>query len=139
VLNAPGAGRWRLPTQGVVGLVSKRLPREHAAGWEITALDQASLRRAKRLAPQVAELAPPDGQAASARLVLGLWCQPKEAHRLVTRTRSILEEIPLVPRRQVRLWRDWETLLQPLTACEEISLAATQSPGSFEMRLAGCR
>ena len=139
VLNAPGAGRWRLPTQGVAGLVSKRLPKGHAAGWEITALDQASLRRAKRLAPQVAKLAPPDGQTASARLVLGLWCQPKEAHQLVTRTRSILEEIPLVPRRQVRLWRDWETLLQPLTACEEISLAATQSPGSFEMRLAGCR
>lgn len=139
VLNAPGGGRWTLPTQGIAGLVSKRLPKGHAAGWEITALDQASLRRAKRLAPRLAKLTPPDGQPASARLVLGLWCQPREAHRLVVQTRTILEEIPLVPRRQVRRWQAWETLLAPVTACEEISLAATQSPGSFEMRLAGCR
>jgi hypothetical protein len=87
----------------------------------------------------VATLAHPDGRPAAARLILGLWCQPNAAHRLVARTRRILEEIPLVPRRQVRRWHDWETLLEPVAGCEEFSLAGTEAPGSFEMRLAGCR
>lgn len=138
VFHPPGRERWSLPAQGIAGLLADRLPKGNAAGWRIVALDAASLRRAKRLAPGIASLAPPEGDAAGARLVLGLWAQPGPTRGLVGRTRGILEKIPLVDPRQVQLWRDWERLLEPVADCEQISLAATQAPPSFGLRFHGC-
>jgi len=71
-------------------------------------------------------------------LVLGLWLRPRPARDLVAKLRKAFEQVPLVERRQVQAWRDWETLLGPLAACDRVSLAATRSPSAFLLRLNGC-
>ena len=143
VFNAPGEEpRWGLPAQGsLAGLVSKSLPRGEVAGWKINAVDQASLRRAKALAPRLSRLTSPkpDGKLGDGgRLVLGLWAQPRPALKVVAEIRKILQGLPLVSRVQVRTWRDWETLLRPLGHCEGLELTATQAPPSFRLELQGC-
>jgi hypothetical protein len=138
ILHPPGKERWRLPAQGIAGLLSERLHRGNSAGWRVVALDAGSLARARSLAPGISSLTPPQGDGPDGRLVLGLWMQPRPALRLVAQTRKILEKIPLVDRAQVQRWRDWERIMSPLAPCEEVSLAASQSPPSFRLRFHGC-
>ena len=138
ILHPPGQERWRLPAQGIAGLLSERLHRGNSAGWRVVALDAGSLARARSLAPGISSLTPPQGDGSEGRLVLGLWLQPRPALRLVAQTRKILEKIPLVDRAQVQRWRDWERIMAPLAPCEEVSLAATQSPASFRLRFHAC-
>jgi hypothetical protein len=136
--NPPGERRWGLPARGLASLLTDNLPRGNAAGWSLVALDDASLARAEALAPRIAELVPPAGEGPGARMVLGLWLRPHPALRLISGFRQSLEKIPLVERRQVERWRNWETLLSPLDSCEQASLAATQSPSAFLLRLHHC-
>jgi hypothetical protein len=138
VFNARRSRRWGLPARGLAGLLAKNLPRGNAAGWSIVALDAASLARAEALAPQISALVPPAGDGPGGRLVLGLWLRPRPALRLVIKLRKGFEKVPLIERRQVQAWQDWETLLEPLAACDRISLAATRSPSAFLLRLQGC-
>src|SRR6185295_16390867 len=138
VFNPPGGRRWALPARGLAGLLARNLPRGHAAGWDIVALDAASLGRAEALAPAISALVPPAGDGLDGRLVLGLWLRPRPALDLITKLRQGFEKVPLIERRQVAGWRDWETLLGPLAGCDRISLAATRSPSSFLLRLHGC-
>jgi hypothetical protein len=130
--------RWALPAQGLAGMLTEGLPRGNEAGWRIVALDAGSLARARDLAPGISSLTPPEGDLSEGRLVLGVWLDPEPALRLVAQTRKVLEKIPLVDPEQVRLWRDWERILQPVAGCDEISLAGTRSPPSFALRLHGC-
>ncbi|HYX26786.1 MAG TPA: hypothetical protein VFC23_21720 [Thermoanaerobaculia bacterium] len=138
VLNPPGGTRWALPARGLAGLLTDNLPRGNAAGWEVVALDATSLDRAAALAPEISALVPPDASGSDGRLVLGAWLRPRPALRLVTQMRRGLEKVPLIDPRQVQRWRDWETLLAPVAACERLSLAATRSPSAFRLRLHGC-
>lgn len=138
VFNPPGSRRWALPARGLAGILARNLPRGNSAGWDIVALDAASLARAEALAPEISALDPPAGDGPGSRLVLGLWLRPRDALRLVTTLRKGFEKVPLVERRQVQTWRDWETLLRPLAACERASLAATRSPSALLLRLQGC-
>lgn len=142
VFNTPGEEqRWGLPAQGIAGLVSKSLPRGNAAGWRINAVDEASLKRARQLAPRLSRLVAPeaDGRLGEdGRLVLGLWARPRPAIQVVAEIRRILEGLPLVSRAQVRTWKDWETLLRPLAHCEGLELTATQGPPSFRLELQRC-
>jgi len=148
VFHPPGGGRWQVPTQGLAGLLTGGLPKGNAAGWQIVALDAASLARAEALAPRLSALMSPEsgivaGDPASTpahggRLVIGLWVQPAPAVQLVARVRRFFLKIPLAEPRQVQRWTDWETLLKPLAPCERIALAATRSPPSFRLRLEGC-
>lgn len=138
VFNPPGGRRWALPGKGVAGLIAKNLPRGNSAGWNVVALDAASLARAEALAPRISSLVPPAGDGPGGRLVLGLWVRPRPALRLVSQFRKGFEKVPLVERRQVQAWRDWETLLRPLAACQRVSLSATRSPSAFLLRLEDC-
>lgn len=140
VFHPPGGRRWEVPTEGLAGLLTGGLPKGNAAGWRIVAVDAASLSRAEALAPRLSALAPPDGSplANGGRLVIGLWAKPGPALRLVARVRKFFQKVPLVEPRQVERWQDWETLLKPLAPCEQIALAATQSPPSFRLRFHGC-
>jgi hypothetical protein len=142
VFNAPGGEpRWGLPAQGIAGLVSKSLPKGNAAGWKINAVDAVSLKRAKMLAPRLSRLTSPKpdgGLGDGGRLVLGLWARPRPALQVVAEIRKILEGIPLVSRVQTRRWKDWETLLRPLSHCEGLELTATQAPPSFRLELQRC-
>ena len=106
-------------------------------------MDDASLARAVALAPQINLLVPPagpiPGQPAAGQIILGLWVKPRPALRLVSQFRKGLEKFPLVDRRQVERWHDWETLLSPLASCERASVAATRSPAAFRPPSAGVR
>jgi hypothetical protein len=138
VFNAgtSGATRWRLPTEGIFRLLAGRLPTAEAAGWKILALDQGSLRQAQALAPRLAVLVPPvpGGPALS----MGLWLEPHSALRIVSRIRGFVEKFPLASRRQIELWRDWETVLDPLANCDHAALTATASPASMRLLLQNC-
>jgi hypothetical protein len=141
VLHPPGTQRWSLPAQGLADLLGRGLPRGNAAGWSIVALDGASLARAAALAPHLARLVPPAGPPlpGASPLHLAVWVDPKPALELVGRVRGFLEKVPLVERRQVRRWRDWETVLTPLARCQRISLIATGAPpDAFALVLHGC-
>src|SRR5436305_2376620 len=133
-----GGTRCASPALGRAGLLTDNLPLGNSSGWEVVALDTTSLARAKALAPEVSALVPPDASGADGRLVLGAWLRPGPALRLVTQMRRGLEKVPLIDPRQVQRWRDWETLLAPVSACDRLSLAATRSPSSFRLRLHGC-
>jgi hypothetical protein len=142
VFHPPGTNRWGLPTQGLGKLLVGRLPAGESAGWNIVALDPGSLRRASALAPGLSRLVSPAAAAAPppdpGSLTLGLWLRPLSAQRVVSRVRRLLEKIPLVPRRTVQRWQDWETVLAPLAACDGAALAATAAPPSFALRLRHC-
>jgi hypothetical protein len=162
---AAGPVRWRLPTEGIFRVLAGRLPTADLAGWRILALDPGSLRQAEALAPRLAALVPPvpagvtvpaganltdgagaavptiaapSGRAGRAALSLGVWLEPRSTLRIVTRIRRFVEKFPLATRRQVDLWRDWETVLDPLANCEHAVLAATASPPSMRLQLRGC-
>ncbi|HXO21830.1 MAG TPA: hypothetical protein VOA87_18095, partial [Thermoanaerobaculia bacterium] len=135
-----GAERWPLPAQGLLGLLGG-LPRGGAAGWSIVAFDSASLGRAVALAPALARLLPPAATppaGPSRALRLGIWLRPAPALRLVADLRKICEQVPLVERRQVQRFRDWEALLTPLARCRRAALLAAGPPESFAVRLSGC-
>jgi hypothetical protein len=138
VYNAPGAKRWGLPARGLAAILTDKMPRGNADGWDVVALDAASLERAEALAPQITALVPPAGDGPGGRLILGLWVRPLPALRLVSQLRQGFEKVPLVERRQVQRWRDWETLLQPLAPCDRVSLAAARSPSALRLRLHDC-
>jgi hypothetical protein len=144
VFNPPGEKRWGLPARGLAGLLAQNLPRGNASGWSIVALDDASLEHAEALAPEISELLPPDGDGSDpdapgrGQIVLGLWVQPKPALARVAQFRKGLEKFPLADPRQVGRWRDWETLLSPLAACERASIVATRAPSTFLLRLHAC-
>src|SRR5262249_30589903 len=121
------------------------LRRGHAGGWEVVALDAASLREAEVLAPGLAQLVPlaatptPAGTpGAPPRLRLGLWLDPPRALTIVERLRKALEAIPFLDPQQVRRWRDAETVLTPVARCSRAALWATDPPEAFTLRLAGC-
>ena len=82
--------------------------------------------------------AAPTASAAGAALSLGLWLEPRSTLRIVTRIRRFVEKFPLASPRQVDLWRDWETVLDPLANCDHAVLAATASPPSMRLLLQGC-
>jgi hypothetical protein len=143
VLNPPGEKRWAVPARGLAGLLAQNMPRGNASGWSIVAVDDASLASAQALAPQISTLVPPAGAGSGARpaagqIILGLWVKPRPALRLVSQFRKGLEKFPLADRRQVERWRNWETLLSPLAACERASVLATRSPSAFLLRLREC-
>jgi hypothetical protein len=140
VLNPPGEKRWAVPARGLAGLLAQNMPRGNASGWSVVAVDDTSLASAKALAPQISTLVPPAGAAgqAAGQLILGLWVKPRPALRLVSQFRKGLEKFPLADRRQVERWRNWETLLSPLAACERASVTATRSPSAFLLRLQEC-
>ncbi len=147
VFNPPGEKRWGLPARGLAGLLAQNLPRGNASGWSIVALDDASLEHAEALAPQISTLVSPvaadQDEAAGAapalgQIVLGLWVRPRPALARVSQVRKGLEKFPLADPRQVERWRDWETLLSPLAACERASVVATRAPATFLLRLHAC-
>jgi hypothetical protein len=86
----------------------------------------------------VPTIAAPSGPAGRGALSLGVWLEPRSTLRIVTRIRRFVEKFPLATRRQVDLWRDWETVLDPLANCEHAVLAATASPPSMRLLLRGC-
>lgn len=138
IYNVPDSRRWGFPARGLAAMLAEKLPRGNADGWDIVALDDASLERAEALAPQITTLVPPAGDGPGGGLILGLWVRPRPALRLVSQLRKGFEKVPLVERRQIQRWQDWETLLQPLAPCDRVSLAAARSPSALRLRLHGC-
>jgi hypothetical protein len=139
LFQAPGQEGWRLPGGRLGAALRGGLPSSEAAGWRIVAMDRETLRRAEELAPHLAAAIDPRGAGGGPRLVTGVWAEPRGAYRLVQQVRDTLEELPLVRGSEVQRWRDWETVLEPFAGCEELSLVSTEWPGTFRLRLAGCK
>lgn len=76
--------------------------------------------------------------AAGAPLSLGLWLEPPAALRIVSRIRRFVEDFPLASRHEVELWRDWETVLDPLANCGHVSLTAAAAPPAMRLLLKDC-
>jgi hypothetical protein len=134
----PGRQRWELPVGGLGGILADRLPRREAAGWSIVALDRQSLSLAAALAPRLSRVLPPGGAPRRGRLRLGLWMAPRPALAIVSRLRRTLQRVPLFERSEVKRWRDWETLLQPLARCARATVHAAAAPDAFRLRLEHC-
>jgi hypothetical protein len=140
VFNVPvpaGRERWGLPAGGVFRVLSGRLPSSEQAGWHITALDRGSLRQAEALAPRLAALMAP-GAPAGGGLSLGVWLEPRATLRVVTRIRRFVEDFPLASRGEIELWRNWETVLEPLAHCRHAALTASSMPPSMRLVLETC-
>jgi hypothetical protein len=110
-----GGERWKLPGEGILGLLGGDLPTGEAAGWQIVALDRESRRRALDLAPDLAALEQSGVEAAQ-------WLAPGPAHRTVEQVAALLEGIPIVGSRHAKRWRTWELLLRPLADRRELSI-----------------
>jgi hypothetical protein len=137
VAGPPGSERWSLPASGILRLLAGRLPAADLAGWHVVALDGGSLRQAEALAPRLAAQFPAD-PAASAALSFGLWLDPRSSLRIVARVRRFVENFPLASRREVELWRDWQTVLEPFAHCSHATLTAAEGPPAMRLLLQGC-
>ncbi len=125
-----GGGRFSLPGGGLASLLGGGGSRGggNSAAWTTVATGRDARRRADELSPEVASLA--------ARLRFGLWVEPAAALAAVRRTERLLDAVPLVSRVEVRRWRDWQTLLAPLAACEHLALGVTGE--AFRLDLVAC-
>jgi len=90
------------------------------------------------LPPLVTSASRSGGAAGEGALSLGVWLEPRSALRIVSRIRQFVEKFPLATRRQVQLWRDWETVLDPLANCDHAALTATASPAALRLVLQSC-
>lgn len=134
-LCEPGAHRWSLPGEHLLELVGREPHMAEVSGWSLAALDSVSLKRARRLAPQ---LAPLTADGAADRLTFGLWLELDGLLAEVSRIVNGLDGVPLVSRRRVERWRDAETVLTPLARrYSRLSLVITEQPSALRLRLEG--
>lgn len=109
--TADAAERPRLPQEALPSFLRGDFATATEAGWRIVASGPEGLKRARRLAPSLPSpppVLPPPAPCPA------LWVDLEAAHRFVDRVAGVLEEVPLVPRREVRRWRDGERLLAGL-------------------------
>lgn len=123
-----GAGVPGVPLPGTSGTVGE------GSGVTGAGSSPAAAEGAAPLPTAAAPTAPAVGGALS----LGIWLEPRSTLFIVTRIRRFVEKFPLATRRQVDLWRDWETVLDPLANCNHAVLTATASPPSMRLLLQGC-
>lgn len=109
VLHGAEGEHWQLPGESILELAGNGAATATVGPWTVTALDQASLRSGSELVPH---LAPILGDASPLRW--GLWLDLGKGLAEVSRIVKVLEQVPIVPRRQVERWSDFETALEPL-------------------------
>ncbi len=100
---------WELPGASILELAGDGVETTTLGPWTVTALDEASLRSGGELVPH---LGPVLGEASPLRW--GLWLDLGQGLAEVSRIVKVLEQVPIVPRRQVERWRDFLTALEPL-------------------------
>lgn len=133
-LYRPDGPRWPLPGEGLLTLAGRKLRRAEAAGWRIDAYSRSGLDTVVGLAPRLRDLANP---GPSGRLQHGLWLDLPGAHLEVKRIADLLSALPLLPRREVRPWRDAVTVLRPLAArYSTLTAVAATGPGALRLELA---
>jgi hypothetical protein len=121
--------RLRLPHERLPSLVRGRLRRGRAAGLAILASDRTAVKEAEALAPEVQRA------LSDPRVEVALWLAPGPALGWVRRAADALEEVPLLPRREVQRWKDWRTVLQPLGKRSEVTLVRSREPQELRLVL----
>ncbi|RMH20415.1 MAG: hypothetical protein D6696_08260 [Acidobacteria bacterium] len=125
---------WSVPGRGVARLAGQ-LAQTTAAGFRVEALGPTSLARARRLAPRLASLDRAEPQGTSLRW--GLWSDLRSNLVEVERLAGLLEEMPLVPRREAARWRDAARVLAPLAGrFDNLVIVVAGAPSAFRLRLA---
>ena len=129
-IRAPGALRWELPGESILGLTGREPRAAEVDGWGAESLDSAGLEQARQLVPVLQPLA-------SEPLSLGVWLDLEAGLAEVSRLVGILEEVPLVPRRRVQRWRDVETVLEATAHhFDRLTVEVGTEPARFRLRLA---
>lgn len=136
----PGGERFDLPAEEILSRLGDRA--RGAGGWTLLGTSSSAVAAAGPLTPEVDRLA--------RTVSLALAADPAAALAAVDRVLQVLEAVPLIDRDELRRWRDWHTVLTPLTAYRELWVLSsvtgattgtlegeTQAPGRFHLLLAG--
>jgi hypothetical protein len=118
---------------GLAALFPPESPNAPAA-----ATPDAGMTAGSGTAAPAAGAASPAAAGTPVHLSMGVWLEPRSALIIVSRIRRFVEKFPLASRRQVELWRDWETVLDPLANCEHATLTAVAEPPGMRLLLQGC-
>ncbi len=109
--------RWRLPGEKVVRFLDLDVRLGRVGPWRTVAYGERAADGIGRLATH---LSSSDG--VSDDFIEAMWVEPSGLLPLVVRIRTVLAAIPLIDRREVQKWRDYEALLRPLGPLEAVSL-----------------
>lgn len=136
--QAHPADRWRVPGASLARLAGA-LREDTADGWQLRAIGDGGLASARALAPAAARVAgynqgtDPEGDGV---LSWGLWADLDNTHAEVARLARLADEIPLIPRREARRWRDAETVLAPVAAhFDALVLTVAGTPPAVRLEL----
>lgn len=128
-LHAPGGERWELPGESLLGLTGRRPHTQEVDGWRTESLDRAGLEQVVALQPMVRDLA-------ARPLAFAIWIDLQAALAEVSRLARMLDEVPLVPRRTVRQWRDVETVLDATVHhFDRLTVEVGEGPEGLRLRL----
>lgn len=100
---------WELPGASILELAGDGVETTAVGPWTVTALDKVSLRSGRELVPHLGPVLDD-----SSALRWGLWLDLGKGLAEVSRIVKVLQQVPIVPRRQVERWSDFETALEPL-------------------------
>jgi len=114
----PGGERFDLPAEEILSRLGERA--RGANGWTLLGTNSSAVAAAGPLTPQVDRLARTTS--------LALAADPAAALAAVDRVLQVLEAVPLIDRDELRRWRDWHTVLAPLTAYRELSVLSSVGP-----------
>lgn len=122
-----GSGdRLRLPQERLPSVLRGRLRTGQAAGLEVVASDRPALADAQVLAPDLARL------LETGRVSVALWLDPRPMLGLVDDAVGVLEDIPLLSDDEVQRWRDWRTVLMPISQFDRVTLVYAE-PDRFRL------
>lgn len=126
LLHGPRGEAWDLPGESILELAGGGADAVTVGDWTITGLDDASLESGQRLLPGLQSML----GGADGGLQWGLWLDLGGGLAEVARIVDVLEQVPIVPRSQVRRWQDFETALEPLARhYKHLTMEVTTSEG----------
>ncbi|MEM8963955.1 MAG: hypothetical protein AAGD38_20895 [Acidobacteriota bacterium] len=131
-LTMPGAKPWELPGENLIR-IGRDIDTVPHAGWTLRAFDGSSLVAARELTDA---LVPLTDQMVDDPLVWASWRELEPSLVEIRRIARMLEQVPLVPARDVERWRDAARVLAPLAADHERLMAVVAAePRALRLEL----
>jgi len=108
----PGSDRFDLPGEDLLSRIGGRL--RSSNGWSLLGSSPSTVAAAEPLTSVV------DRLAATASVAVAV--EPSAGLSSVDRVLAVLDAVPLVSRDDVARWRDWRTVLEPLTVYDSLTV-----------------